>query len=270
MASGFFSTIFGAKPDVPTIAKLDLGTEQGKAVANNLAIAPQASKLASLTQDQIMTMLSQVDPGFAGQSAQIGKNISSMLSGEIPTDVSDAVARSSAGKALTGGFGGTEAGGNLTARDLGLTSLNLTREGLSSAESWLASTERLLSPAMATFTGMFVTPQQQYSADNEQNMQQFQQQWMTNQISSMANPASPVAVSLKFCGRDTGAPQSGSLGGGGGGVGGNDWSSGWETAQPMTDAQFSTSLSPSAGMSYDVGNAAATSAFGDAITAPAI
>lgn len=244
--------VFGKKPTVPTIAKLDIGTEQGKAVADNIAVAPQASKLASLTEDQIMRMLAQVDPGFADQSSQTGKNIGSLLKGEIPTDVGDAVARSSAGRALTGGYGGTEAGGNLTARDLGLTSLNLTREGLTSAESWLASTERLTSPAMASFTGMFVTPEQVYAADNEQNVQQFQQQWMQSQVDAMPDPTSPVANIMKFCGRDTGNPSSDGVGGGQRAPD-NNWSSGWETANPTYDAYGNPSDAAAAGTDAGAG-----------------
>lgn len=223
---------------MPELSKLSLGDEQQKAISDNIAAAPEASKLANLTMDQIMSMLEKVDPNFKGKASKISGNIDDLLSGKIPQDVSEAVQRSSASRSLTGGFSGSEMGRNLTARDLGLTSLELTGKGLSAAESWLSATERLLSPAMATYTGMFVTPMQEYSTHNEQNLQQFQKQWMKNQIASMPDPVirGVQDTVMQLSGRG-GQPQSGNQYAGVGSPSrsdpvnmNNDWSSGWSTA----------------------------------------
>lgn len=187
MAS-FFSQLTGSKPKVPALPELKLGDEQQKAITANIAAAPGASKLAQLSQDQITKMIEQAVPGFEGIKTTASNNISSLLKGEIPTDVSAAVKRGSAGTSLAGGFGGTGASRNLVARDLGLVSLDLTQKGLSSAESWLKSMEQLYAPSEAIFSGMFVSPGQMASFDVEERNMQFERQWLQNQIEAMPAP----------------------------------------------------------------------------------
>src|SRR6266481_5700889 len=106
-------------------------------------------------------MLRTAIPNFDEIQQTAGGNITSMLKGEIPQDVQDQITNSVAGRNLGLGTAGSGFGRDLVARDLGITSLNLTEKGLSSAESWIATSERMLSPAMATYTNMFVTPGEQ-------------------------------------------------------------------------------------------------------------
>lgn len=182
--------LFGSKPVVPKWNPLNLGGEQQAAIANNLAAEPGARNLANLNEEQLLAMLSKVDPGFAGDSEQIGKNISSMLKGEIPADVSRQIQSADAAKSLGGGYAGSGASHALVARDLGLNSLQLTREGLNSAESWLGATEKLLAPAMHTYESMFVTPSQQAGFDTEERNSKFAHDYLQNQINAMPDPAS--------------------------------------------------------------------------------
>ena len=191
MAS-FWQQLVGSKPKVPTLDKLDLGTEAGKAIAANQQNLPAAETLTSeanqFSRDEITKMLNQIVPGFSGMQGDISKNIEAELTGQIPDDVRDAIARSDAATSLTGGTGGTEFSRNLVARDLGLTSLQLTRSGLSSAESWTKTMASLYEPSQLNLSSMFISPMQQYQTENEQNMQQFQRQWMQNQIDAMPAP----------------------------------------------------------------------------------
>lgn len=184
----FLSDLYGRKPVVPELPTVDLGAEQKKAVSENLAIAPEAAKLATFSQEQITKMMEMAIPGFSGMRSQISGNISALLRGEIPLDVSQEVKRQGAGRALTGGFGGTGAASNLVARDLGLTSLGLTREGLNSAESWMREMEQLYSPSQALFTGMFISPAQQFAATTQERNMQFQRNWLQNQIAAAPDP----------------------------------------------------------------------------------
>jgi hypothetical protein len=133
-------------------------------------------------------MLRSTIPNFDQITTEASGNISDMLAGKLPSDVSAAVQNSSAAKSLGSGTAGSGFSKDLVARDLGLTSLDLTAKGLSSAESWFASTERMLAPAVSELSKMFITPMQEYSTTNEQNMQQFQRQWMVNQIGAMPDP----------------------------------------------------------------------------------
>jgi hypothetical protein len=186
---GFLDDLLGRKPVVPEVPALSLPEEQRKAVDANLAIAPEAAKLATFSQEQINKMMEMAIPGFAGMRGQIAGNIGALLRGEIPTDVSQEVKRQGAGRALTGGFAGTDAASKLVARDLGLTSLGLTKEGLSSAESWIQNMEQLFSPSQALFSGMMVTPQQMFSAATQERDVQFQKKWLQEQIDSLPSPA---------------------------------------------------------------------------------
>lgn len=188
MALDFLSPIFGSKPKVPNLEELDLGEEQLKAIENNLAAAPEARKLADLTADEIDRLIKRTTPNFDEITGQASQNIEAYLKGEIPKDVQEFIKRSSAAKALEGGYGATGMHAALTARDLGLTSLDLTTRGLSAAESWLGMSERLYSPALSAFTGMFVTPMQQAAFDVEERNTKFQHSWLKNQIKAMPDP----------------------------------------------------------------------------------
>lgn len=189
--STFFKDLLGTKPVVPTLPGLDLSTEQQKALQANIKAIPGAEQIASqvdlFNQQQIDKMLENVIPNYKSITGSISQNIAALSAGQIPTDVSEAVQRSDAAKSLVGGYGGTEAMRNLTARDLGLTSLDLTQRGLASAESWMKTASSIYAPGQFNVSSMFVTPGQMASFDVEERNAQFQQQWMKNQIA--AQPA---------------------------------------------------------------------------------
>jgi hypothetical protein len=66
-------------------------------------------------------------PGGLGKAQGI---VNSQLAGEIPADVQAQIQRSSAARAISGGYGGGSGlGRNLTLRDLGLTSLQQQQQG---------------------------------------------------------------------------------------------------------------------------------------------
>lgn len=226
--------VFGSKPSLPPWHGLDLGEEQRIAVRNNLNIAPEASKLANLTEDQILSMLRTAIPGFDSMRESAGVDIESMLKGEIPKSVQDSITNSAAGRNLGLGTAGSGFGRDLVARDLGITSLNLTEKGLSSAESWIASTERMLSPAMATYTNMFVTPGQQAEFDVNERDKQFEHDWLGAQINAMPDPGAAGMFNMltgsTLLGRNQPAQQPQNTIGTQSGTGGNDWASGWQTA----------------------------------------
>jgi hypothetical protein len=255
----FLEQLVGRKPNVPEVPSVSLPEEQQKAVAANLAVAPEAAKLATFSQDQINRMMEMAIPGFAGMRGQVSTNINALLRGEIPLDVSDEVKRQGAGRALTGGYAGSGAADNLVARDLGLTSLGLTKQGLSSAESWIGAMEQLFSPSQALFTGMFITPQQQFAAATQERDLQFQRNWLQEQISAMPAPwaedfkqfvyramsaysgtpvkDNPYSTPGSFSGGG-GGPGGG--GGGGNGInwGGSDWGSNPTTDKPFDWTRF--------------------------------
>jgi hypothetical protein len=94
-----------------------------------------------------------------------------MLKGELPADVAQAVTRSAAGKAIAGGFGGSQLAGSLGLRDLGITSLQTMQQGLSAAERWIASSTASSVPQLHNLAQMFFTPAQLYQGALQQRGQ---------------------------------------------------------------------------------------------------
>lgn len=88
----------------------------------------------TLSQAAIKTrldMLSVADPRALELSAIADENAAAMMTGRISADMQANLSRSSAMRALQGGFGASsEMGRGLSARDLGLTSLDLQQTGM--------------------------------------------------------------------------------------------------------------------------------------------
>lgn len=179
---------FGDKPKVPPFVPVNPSEEQLKAIKGNLAALPGAQDLAgqvnTFNQSELERMLALSLPGFANIKGRIGENIGSMVSGEIPTDVSDAVHRNSAVKALYGGFGGSGAARNLTARDLGLTSLSLTEKGMDSASRWLSTT----TAPRFDVSSMFIGPQTRIQTEMFNSTNGFDRNWLAAQVKAAPDP----------------------------------------------------------------------------------
>lgn len=124
---------------------VDFTAAAGDAVAAGNANLPGAQKFSTGVnlgaQDDITAVLEKAIPGYSPMQASRSQAVQSFLKGEIPEDVAAAIHRSGASKALEGGYGGTPAGRNLVARDLGLTSLNLVDKGLSESGRLIQTTQ---------------------------------------------------------------------------------------------------------------------------------
>lgn len=112
--------------------------------------------------------LGQVDPNLIGNVSKAGEKIGEFIEGKLPEDVSRAVARASAERAVAGGFGaGSGMGRNLTARDLGLTSLSLMDRGMGMLRNQMGLAQAL-TPANATVGSMMMTPGQFLQRQDQQ------------------------------------------------------------------------------------------------------
>lgn len=111
-------------------ASLDLSPER-------LAIFSQAADFLSKSAQQTrLDMIAAADPRAAELSAIADENAAAMMSGRISADTQANLARTSAMRALQGGFGaGSEMGRGLTARDLGLSALDLQQQGFQNYEA---------------------------------------------------------------------------------------------------------------------------------------
>jgi hypothetical protein len=183
---------YGKKPTVPTYNAVDPAAEQAAAISGNQQNLAAAQKLASSTNAfntaQLQKMLESTVPGYNKIQGQQSGLIQSMLSGQIPKDVQDAITNQAAASAVGGGYGGSGMHRNLVARDFGMTSLQMTQQGMDSAQRWMAQTASMFTPGMMNVTSMFLTPAQtiQHSV-NERNAR-FNVDWTKNQIKSMPDP----------------------------------------------------------------------------------
>lgn len=123
---------------------VDFGSAAGEVVSagkQNLPGALDFTKGVNLgAQKDIQSVLDQAIPGYSPMQATRAGQVSSFLRGELPADVAKAVTANAAGRALEGGYGGTPAGRNLEARDLGLTSLDLIGKGMTGMSDMVRST----------------------------------------------------------------------------------------------------------------------------------
>lgn len=177
-AAGVLGSLFGSgsKPNLPPYLAVDTTQEQANAISGNARNLPAAQQLASqvntFNYDQLQAMLGKSIPGFSQIQQQTSDIISSQLKGEIPKDVQDAIQNNAASKAVAGGYAGTGIHGNLVARDLGLTSLDLTNKAVDSAERWMSMTRQNFMPNQFDITGMMISPAQRIATETQNRMVQ--------------------------------------------------------------------------------------------------
>lgn len=170
------------KPDIPDIKPIDTEVEQRKATQGNLANFNLISDLTKRSNELGLSESLKVIDSMLGGGArdQIQSNIKAGLGGELPQDVIDFVRRNAAETSTAGGFGGSQAGANLTLRDLGLTSLQRTDQALDAAGRWLATAGSGI--PQFNFSGMFITPGQQLAQANVNQQNKFQRDLLSTQV----------------------------------------------------------------------------------------
>jgi len=119
--------------DLANTPGLDIDSEIANAYAAYEKSLPEAQRITGQVNQgnsaAMRQLLSSGIPGYEGLQAQDLANIGSELRGELPPDVQAAIERATAAHSVAGGYGGTQVGRNLTARDLGRTSLDLMQRG---------------------------------------------------------------------------------------------------------------------------------------------
>jgi len=110
--------------------------EAASLTPERLNIFTNAARQLSMAAVQTRAaMLAEADPRAVELSQIADENAAAMMSGRISADTQANLARSSAMRALQGGFGASsEMGRGLTARDLGLTSAELQQRGMNDYE----------------------------------------------------------------------------------------------------------------------------------------
>ena len=183
----------GSKPKVPAFKPIDFAAEQKQAIQQNIGSLESATDLATKTtaaeQSQLEQQLRRAIPGYDQLISQAGKNIGANLRGEVSMDVQSPLQRSAAGRALGGGFGGgTGMGRNLSARDFGLTSMQIQNQGLNQAQNFIQQ-QRMFGMAQPfSISSMFITPGQRIGAMQQQQSAQYNRDMTAAQVAAMPDP----------------------------------------------------------------------------------
>jgi hypothetical protein len=188
----------GKKPKVPELKPIDFAAEQRQAIQQNIAALQPATELAQKTtaaeQSQLETQLRRAIPGYDQLVSQAGQNIAASLRGEISPEVSAQVQRSTAGRALSGGFGaGSGFGRALTARDLGLTVMQIQNQGLAQAQNFIQQQRAFGMVQPFSVSSMFVTPAQRIGAIQQQNQLQYGRDLTAAQVAAAPSPMQQAA-----------------------------------------------------------------------------
>ena len=188
----------GKKPKVPELKPIDFAREQQQAIQQNIASLEPATELAKKTtaaeQSQLEAQLRRAIPGYDQLVQQASQNIGAALKGELPADVQQQIQRSTAGRALTGGFGASSGFGRaLTARDLGLTSLQLQNQGLAQAQNFIQQQRAFGMVQPFSVSSMFITPAQRIGAIQEQQARQYGRDLTAAQVAAAPSPMQQAA-----------------------------------------------------------------------------
>jgi hypothetical protein len=190
----------GRKPKVPELKPINFEQEQTNTIRQNIAALEPATKLAEKTtsaeQSLLETQLRRAIPGYDQIVQQAGQNIGAALRGELSPEVSAQVQRSTAGRALSGGFGaGSGFGRSLTARDLGLTSMQIQNQGLAQAQNFIQQQRTFGMAQPFSVSSMFITPAQRIGAIQQQQSAQYGRDLTAAQVAAAPSPMQQAAQS---------------------------------------------------------------------------
>ena len=188
----------GKKLKIPELKPIDIAGEQQQAIKQNIAALEPATALAEKTttaeQSILEQQLERAIPGYKQLIQQASQNIGAALSGQVSPEVSQLVQRSTAGRALAGGYGAaTGAGRALTARDLGLTGMQLQQQGLGQAMQFIGSQRSAGMVQPMSVSSMFVSPAQRLQLAQQQQQLQYQRDLAAAQVA-----AQPSAMQQAF------------------------------------------------------------------------
>jgi hypothetical protein len=164
----------GPKPqkvDLSTVSLQDPNAALGQYAYQGVqlpGVEQTANQADILSNQAYQRNISQLYPGATSQISQISNLASSYLSGIIPQDVQDQIQRATAQQSLQGGYGGTQMARNLTARDLGLTSMNLQQLGMGMTGTGIGLAKGL-TPSFTPISSLLFTPSQLLARTDQAN-----------------------------------------------------------------------------------------------------
>jgi hypothetical protein len=183
----WLDSVFGSKPQIAAPRKVTPVATQAEAIDANIKNLGKITEQGDLYSQYLQKSLAdQLGPEYAdtlkaGSQAALATQQEALplIRGEIPQDVQDQIMRSGAYQNLMGG-GGQSFLRSLQARDLGLTSLDLMRQGAglsAQGANTAAQWSNLASNTIYNPARDFITPAQAAALSqwNEQRRQAYQQ-----------------------------------------------------------------------------------------------
>lgn len=216
---------FPTKPSVPAAPNVNPQAAQSQSITGNQAALPGLEDLASATNqfnmNQRQQLLGQAIPNYRGLTGGASNTLSDWLSGNLSPDVASAVRRNANARSFAGGYGGSGMADALQARDLGLTSLDLQKMGVSALPGYLGTTAQIGMPRQFDPAAGFISPMEQIAASQWNETNRYGRDWLQNQLDSLPDPGqAAIAKDVGGIGDVVGTALLSYLGGGLGGVGG--------------------------------------------------
>lgn len=184
---------FPKKPNVPAAPNVNPQAAQSQSITGNQAALPGLEDLASATNQfnvgQRQSMLESAVPGYRKLTGGASNTLSDWLSGNLSPDVASAVRRNSNARSFAGGYGGSGMADALQARDLGLTSLDLQKMGVSALPGYLGTTAQIGMPRQFDPAAGFISPMEQIEASQWNESNRYGRDWLQNQLDSLPDPA---------------------------------------------------------------------------------
>jgi hypothetical protein len=129
----------------PSYWNLDVPSMAQQSINFGLQEAPQINQSNMF---QLQNMMNQAMPGWSSMFNTMQTNTNQLLAGQVPTDVQQQIQRSAAYTSMMGGSAGAGTGttGAITARDLGLTSLQMQQTGETQGMNLMSFARNYLMP----------------------------------------------------------------------------------------------------------------------------
>lgn len=185
------SALFESKPDVPNFQWVDLAQQQLDTAKGNLGVLPQTEELGGQVNAFMRGERAKTLSGIPGlsdlESQQLG-NLRSWLRGEISPDVASQVQRHANSQAFAGGYGGSGMAGNLAARDLGLTSQQISQSAMPMANQFTQNEYAMRATPEFNPSSMFINPMQAAQFNASQQNQQWNRDWLANRVAAQPEP----------------------------------------------------------------------------------
>lgn len=152
-----YDPVFGGRP-APVNVRDATDQAIAAALANYGDLTNLASRSNTFNQNQILDQLRTALPGYDNLVSKSSDVIQDHLAGLIPADVQAAIQNNAAARSVGGGYGGSGLAGNLVARDLGLTSLDLQKQGLQEMLNQVSNTRSTATGPLFDMSSFMVTP----------------------------------------------------------------------------------------------------------------